>query len=364
MMKAYTAGKIFTGTGWLSDKAVIVVNDRVHDIVPLSGAGPIVQSFGPDSILAPAFIDVQIYGANKKLLAVHPTEEALSDLASHCMEGGTVLFQPTLATNSIEIFYKCIDSVRAYRAKGGKGVWGLHLEGPWINPVKRGAHVASFIHAPGIDEVRDLLEYGKGIITMITLAPEVCSDEVIRMIRSYNIVVSAGHSNCSFEQANKGFANGITAVTHLYNAMSPLQHREPGLVGACFMHDSVKASIIADGHHVRFEAIAIAKQLMGERLFAITDAVTETNEGPYPHQLEGDKYTSGGTLSGSAISMHRTMQNLVQQAGIPVEEALRMCSLYPAQVLGCDDSNGKIAPGAMAQFVVLTKQLALVDVIT
>src|SRR5437868_7320124 len=127
--------------------------------------------------------------------------------------------------------------------------------------------------------------YGKGVIKMITLAPEVCSDEVIDCILSHNVIISAGHSNATYPQAMRCFEKGITAVTHLYNAMSGLHHREPGLVGAGFDAMTVMASIIPDGHHASFAAIRIAKKIMGERLFAITDAVTETSEGYYEHQL-------------------------------------------------------------------------------
>jgi N-acetylglucosamine-6-phosphate deacetylase len=146
--------------------------------------------------------------------------------------------------------------------------------------------------------------------------------------------------------------------------MSPLQHRQPGLVGAAFNHSKAMASIIPDGYHVDFAAIAIAKKIMGNRLLVITDAVSETNEGPYQHQLAGDKYECNGVLSGSALSMHKAFKNLVKHVGIEIEEALRMCSLYPAQVLGCDGEYGKIVPQAAGQFLVLDKQLEIAEVIT
>jgi N-acetylglucosamine-6-phosphate deacetylase len=277
---------------------------------------------------------------------------------------GTCLFQPTLATNTIEVFKKAIDAVRAYWNGGGRGVYGLHLEGPWINPLKRGAHIESLIHSPKLEEVKDLLKYGRDVIKTITLAPEVCSPEIIELIVSHEVIISAGHSNATCSEATQAFENGIATVTHLHNAMSSLHHREPGLVGAAWLHGEITASIIPDGHHVDFLVIAIAKKLMAERLFAITDAVTETTEGPYQHYLVGDKYECNGTLSGSAISMHEAFYRLVTKVGIEVEEALRMCSLYPARVMKVEHLYGKIAPGFAAQFVVLNKQLKLVEVIT
>ncbi len=187
---------------------------------------------------------------------------------------------------------------------------------------------------------------------MITLAPEVCSREVIELIKSYGIIISAGHSGATYEQAMQSFDEGlITTVTHLYNAMSPLQHRAPGLVGAVFNHPTIMSSIIPDGYHVDFAAIKIAKKMMGERLFVITDAVTETNEGFYPHQMAGDKYESNNILSGSALTMKKAVQNLVEFCDIALDEALRMCSLYPAQVLGLDNELGKIEVGYKADFI-------------
>jgi N-acetylglucosamine-6-phosphate deacetylase len=234
---------------------------------------------------------------------------------------------------------------------------GFHIEGPWINPAKRGAHIESLIHSPSLQQVQELLSYGKGVIKMITLAPEVCSKEVIDLILSHNIILSAGHSNATYKEAMNGFANGINTVTHLYNAMSPLQHRQPGLVGAAFDHTHVMASIIPDGHHVDYAAIRIAKQIMGKRLFVITDAVTETDKGYYPHKPAGDKYESGGILSGSALTMNKAVKNLVDHCRIELDEALRMCSQYPAKVLGMENGLGKIENGYKANMVVMNEKM-------
>ncbi|MBO9684120.1 MAG: N-acetylglucosamine-6-phosphate deacetylase, partial [Flavisolibacter sp.] len=340
-MQIISAHKIFTGHEWLNDHAIVIRNDKIEAVVPRpdTGSSNNVKHF-EDGVIVPAFIDIQVYGAAKKLLAIYPEAATLQLMYEEFVRQGTCLFLPTLATNTIDVFKKGIHAVHEYWKQKGRGVFGLHLEGPWLNEVKKGAHVKEWIHSPTIEEVKDLLEYGKDVIKMITIAPEVCSDEVIELILSHNIILSAGHSNATYEEAINGFNKGISAVTHLYNAMSSLQHRQPGLVGASFNHSKVKASIIPDGYHVDYAAISIAKKIMGERLFVITDAVAETNTGPYQHQLAGDKYECNGVLSGSALSMHKACKNLVQHAGINVEEALRMCSLYPAQVLGCDDQYG------------------------
>ncbi len=144
--------------------------------------------------------------------------------------------------------------------------------------------------------------------------------------------------------------------------MSPLQHRAPGIVGAVMNHSNVLSSIVPDGYHVDFAAISIAKKVMKDRLFFITDAVTETAEGSYPHQLEGDKYVSNGILSGSALTMAKSVKNCVEKAGIELSEALRMASLYPARVVKLDKELGKIAKGYKAEFVLMDDNLEVIEV--
>jgi N-acetylglucosamine-6-phosphate deacetylase len=357
----YLAARLFTGKEWLQDQVVTIERGVISQIVPATEKpGPYTAQF---PILAPGLIDIQIYGAQDQLLAEYPTAEAIGLLYQSVLEGGATSFQPTVATNSYEVFHACIDAVRHYWQQGGKGCIGLHLEGPWINPVKRGAHVASFIHTPTQQEVATLLEYGKNVITMITLAPEYCEPKIIRQIQDAGVVVSAGHSNATYTEGMQAFNQGITTATHLYNAMSALQHREPGLVGAIFDHDKVMCSVIPDGYHVDYAAIRIAKHIMGNRLFAITDAVTNTVSGPYPHTLAVDRYESNGTLSGSALNMLTCVNNLVHKAGIALDESLRMCSLYPAQVMGLSHRKGRIQTGYDAELVAFHENLELITVI-
>jgi N-acetylglucosamine-6-phosphate deacetylase len=364
MPSAYLADRIFTGDEWLQQHAVLVENGNIESLIPSSSvpADIIVKAF-PECLIAPAFIDLQLYGAYGKLLSVYPEPASLTGLKEYCEKGGAAFCMPTVATNTSAVFFSAIDAIKQYWDNGGDGILGLHLEGPWINPAKRGAHIESLIHSPAPGEVKELLDYGKGVIKIITLAPEICSKEVIDLILSRDIIISAGHSNASYKEANAGFANGITSVTHLYNAMSSLQHREPGLVGATMDHATAMSSIIPDGHHVDFAAIRIAKQVMKERLFIITDAVTETPEGYYQHYMAGDKYEAGGILSGSALTMDKAMKNLVEHAGIETGEAIRMCSLYPARVIHEEHRLGRIKRGYAAKMVVLDKDLTAVSVL-
>ena len=357
---SFIADKIFTGDDWLSNAAVTVADSTiiyVGDPSKIPGGTDTRKIRGN---LVPAFIDLQIYGAYNKLFAVLPEPATLIEIKKYSAAGGAAFCLPTLATNTRDVFFKGIDAIRNYWRQGGTGILGLHLEGPWINALKRGAHVEALIHPPSVAEVKELIEYGDGVIRMITLAPEVCEQNIIEYIKARNIVISAGHSNANFQQSIEGFNNGITTVTHLYNAMSGLHHREPGLVGACFDHPSVNASIIADGHHVDYKVISIAKKLMNERLFLITDAVTETNTGHYQHKFSGDKYEAAGTLSGSSLTMMRAVENMVQYCGIEESEALRMASLYPARVLGIDNL-GKIEPGYGAAIAVINDGICLLD---
>ena len=360
-MQFYSAEKIFTGNRWLEKHVIVVEDNRIKEITPASSANKPIQHFA-NAFIAPAFIDLQIYGAGEKLFAVYPEKDALEKLAAYCRSGGAAYCMPTVATHPYETFYKCIDAIRDYWKDGGTGMLGLHIEGPWISAAKRGAHVEACIHAPTIKQVKDLLEYGKGIIKIITLAPEVCSQEIIDTILSYGVIISAGHSNASYEQATHAFDNGITTATHLYNAMSPLQHRSPGVVGAILDHPYVMSSIIPDGHHVDYAALRIAKQVMKERLFVITDAVTTTTAGHYPHQPAGDKYESSNILSGSALTMAKAVKNLVQHCGIELGEALRMCSLYPARAMNIQNEYGMIQPGAVAAMVVMNDQLEVLTI--
>jgi len=351
----YTAANIFTGCEWLTNQCITVADGKIQAISPATSA---IEA----NTIVPAFIDLQLYGAYDSLLAVEPTAATVQKIYDYAKSGGAAFCLPTVATNHPEIMYASIDAVKQYLQAGGKGVWGLHLEGPWINPVKRGAHILECIHPPTVAEVESLLNYGKGVIKMITLAPEQCSQDVIDCIKRYGIIISAGHSNATFNQAYEAFDHGVTAVTHLYNAMSGLQHRSPGLVGAAFEHPTVMASIIPDGHHVDFAAINIAKKIMGERLFIITDAVTTTTSGAYQHQLDGDKFVANGTLSGSALTMIKAVQLMVQHTDTDLAEACRMASLYPAKLIGMQQ-YGKIEIGLPACFTLLDEGMNVVAVV-
>jgi N-acetylglucosamine-6-phosphate deacetylase len=309
--------------------------------------------------LIPGFIDLQVYGGNGKLFSDDPSIAALQSLYDHSLAGGATAVLPTIATNSPEIIFKTIAAIKAYQQQKLPGILGLHLEGPFINPIKRGAHLEQYIVKPTLEFAKQIIDAAEGVVKIITLAPECCDDKVIAHFIKESIQLSAGHSNATFEEATDAFKKGIKLATHLFNAMSPLNHREPGLPGAVFLNDEVYSSFVPDGYHVSFNTMKIAKKLMGNRLFIITDAVTNTN-GIYPHQLYNDRYVlPDGTLSGSALTMLKGVANCIEKVGIAPEEAFRMASLYPAKAIGIDKERGKIKEGYIADYLRLSDKLEL-----
>lgn len=352
--------RIFTGSEWLSDAHVCIEDDHIANI---SMQMPDDLSEHYDCrrrMLVPAFIDAQIYGGGSRLFAQYPEPESLALLAADNRHGGTAQCLVTIPTLPMDAIMKCLDALNAYMDEGGDGILGLHLEGPFIHPEKRGAHTLADIRTPTADDVKRILERAHGHLKMITLAPEQCSDEVLRLLSDAGVVISAGHSNASFEQAKEFAGRGVQTVTHLFNAMSPIHHRAPGLPTAVFESPTLMASIIPDGIHVHYSLLRMAKQLVGDRLFYITDAVTPTGEGPYQHVLNRDHYAlPNGTLSGSSLTMLQAVVNGITHAGIPPEESLRMASLYPARLLGMDADYGSIEVGKKASLVLLNEQWQL-----
>jgi N-acetylglucosamine-6-phosphate deacetylase len=359
MKTSFHNGRIFTGTEFLRHAIVEVDGDTITAVgAQQTSATDAIDLQG--GLLAPAFINIQIYGGNDQLFGEHPSVDALKATVEYSLSGGATHILPTVATNSQQVVNAAIQAVREYWQQGLPGVIGLHLEGPFINAAKRGAHIAEFIKKPSLKDAEELIRPGIGVIKMMTLAPEVCSPEVISYLQQQNIIISAGHTDATFEQATTAFSNNIHLATHLFNAMSPLQHRAPGTVGAILNSSHVHASIIADGHHVDYPAIAIAKKIMGERLFLITDAVAKNTSGVYQHQLQGDKYVvQDGTLSGSALTMLKAVRNCMDHVNISLEEALKMASLYPARVLKLEHQLGSIAKDYKAELIWLDEQLQL-----
>lgn len=335
--KRFHVKSVFTGSEWISNQEVVLSGNR------LLYQGPIQHECPTIDLLIPSFIDLQVYGAAGRLFSAFPSYQTLGLMSQEFAKSGTHYFLPTIATNDYATIQSGIVAVKEYWENGGMGCLGLHLEGPWINTEKRGAHDDRFIKAPTRADVQQLLLEGEGVIKMITLAPEICDKEVLDCLVASGVILSAGHSMATYEQGIQAFSMGVSLVTHLFNAMSPLQHRSPGLVGAAYLHDSVMASIIPDGYHVDWSVIKLSKQVMNNRLFVITDAVTTCDKGPYRHSLNKDHYVANGVLSGSALTMLGAFNNLITKVGLTVEEAVLLCVTNPARAFKMEDQLGSFS---------------------
>jgi len=301
--------------------------------------------------VAPGLIDLQIYGSGGKLFAGTPVVEALIQMEDDLLSQGTTGFFATIGTNTDAIVEQGIAAAKQYRDSCKGNFLGLHLEGPFLNPIKRGAHPEKFIKKATLALVQSWIEQADGVIKMMTIAPELQDDDVVNYLNDHGVILSSGHSNATYLQGKTFLNNPVKAVTHLFNAMPQMHHREPGYIPAIF-EERPYTSIVADGIHVDFAMVRLAKRELGDKLFLITDAVTSTTEGAYQHQLKTDRYVMpDGTLSGSCLTMLKAVQNCVEQVGIGLAEAVNMASLYPAQLASLT-KKGKIAAGFDAGLIV------------
>jgi N-acetylglucosamine-6-phosphate deacetylase len=254
--------------------------------------------------------------------------------------------------------WKAID---AYSAYSGPGLVGLHLEGPFFNPVKKGAHNEAFVQKPSLAFLEELIERTAGVPTYLTIAPEMFSSEELTLLLDSEIMCSLGHSDATYSQAMNAIKKGVYRITHLFNAMSQWQSRQLGLVGASFDSDAW-TSIIADGLHCDFKSLELAYRLKKGRLFLITDAVTNDVSGPYSFLAKDGRFTNeAGVLSGSSLTMIEAIQNCFLKASIPLEEAIRMATVYPAEVANLTEL-GSIEVGKRACFVELNPALEVLQV--
>ncbi|WP_158796497.1 N-acetylglucosamine-6-phosphate deacetylase [Pedobacter sp. L105] len=358
-MIAITNCKFFRGTQLDTGSSILIADGLIRELItgPVPSGYEIIDAKG--CYVSPGFIDLQLYGSGGNLFSAYPVAETLEQMDADLISKGTIGFLACVATNTMDIVYEAIAAAKAYRPNA-KGFLGLHLEGPYLNPKRLGAHPEKYVHKATLDEVKRIVEEADGVVKMMTIAHELQDDEVINYLLDQGIVLSLGHSDANFEQANQAFSAGFTTTTHLFNAMPSIHHRNPNLPAAVFNHPLAMASIIADGSHVDFEIVKMSYTLMKERLFLITDAVTACNIGPYEHRLEGGRYVTGeGTISGSNITLNDAVKNCVQFCGIPLYDALNMASLYPARVLHLEDRLGALEAGKAATLLLLSDDLAL-----
>ena len=327
MESEYHVKKFYTGSRIIENVCVNTIDNKIDDWNK--------ESFDTNKsfeYMIPSFIDLQIYGAKNSLLMVEPKEETIKKIYDHNIESGTFFFQPTIASESKGTILKSIDAVKNYISNGGKGCLGLHIEGPWINPDKKGAHSLKYINPPIEKDVKEIIERAEGTISMITLAPEVIEEKIIELILDNDIVISIGHSELSYKNTIEYINKGVNVATHLFNAMPSIHHRDKNLTLAILENDKIFSSIICDGFHVDFSMIRLAHKLKRNSLFCITDGVTESNDEQYSHKFNGKFYENNGILSGSSVTMHESFKNLINKVGLSFNEALEMCCVTPSKV--------------------------------
>ena len=310
--------------------------------------------------LAPGFLDLQVNGGARLNFTENGTLDAVADIDQACAATGTGYTLPTLISAPLENILRGIEAVRAYRERlPGSGVLGMHLEGPFLNPIRCGAHPHNFIRNPTDAELDEIIRHGEGVVRLMTIAPELFTDAQLDKLLDAGITLSVGHSNASYEAAIHAFGRGIHLVTHLYNAMSPFLARHPGLIGAIFDSPEVATPLILDGFHSHYSAARMAYKIKKDKLFLVSDALFAGNTqqhyvwGEFNAHLQDDKYlTDDGALAGSTISLGDAVRNAVYQIGIPLPEAIQMVTERPAAEIGMEHQIGHIRHGYPAVFTV------------
>ncbi len=373
-MYALTHGRIYTGHEILDDHAIVIANGLIERVCPLAELPPEIEQRSLNgAVISPGFIDVQLNGCGG--VQFNDTAEAVSVETLEIMQkanekSGCTSYLPTLITSSDDLMKQGIRVMREYLAKHPNQALGLHLEGPWLNMVKKGTHNPNYVRKPDAELV-DYMCANADVITKVTLAPEMTGTDVISKLAAAGIVVSAGHSNATLKEAKAGFRAGITFATHLYNAMPYITGREPGLVGAILDEPDVFCGIIADGLHVDYTNIRNAKRLKIDKLCLVTDATAPAGAnieqfifaGKTIYYRNGLCVDENGTLSGSSLTMIEGVRNLVEHCGIALEEVLRMATLYPARAIGVDKQLGGIAPGMVANLTAFTHDYKIIKTI-
>jgi len=366
-MKAFLNAQVVTQRGIESGLSVLVDQGRIVDLVSDSAARARgAQRCDLDgALLAPGFIDCQVNGGGGVLFNDAPTVETIARIGAAHARFGTTGFLPTLISDDAAVMRAAIDAVDAAIETGVPGVLGIHLEGPWLSPDRRGIHDAAKFVAPGSNDIAlaASLRHGK---TLVTLAPERVGEAAIRALADAGVIVAAGHSAADYACTRRALDAGLRGFTHLFNAMTPLGSREPGVVGAALDDPSSWCGLIVDGQHLHPATlrIALAAKASG-KLFLVTDAMPPVGSSRDTFTLNGETITcrdgrcvnANGTLAGSALDMAAAVRHTIAQAGIERAEALRMASTWPADFLRLHATHGRIAPGCRADFVVLDDAL-------
>jgi N-acetylglucosamine-6-phosphate deacetylase len=367
---ALVNGRVMTERGLVEGLAVRLHGERIAAIGPRTeaAAGALIRDL-EGALLLPGFIDTQVNGGDGVLFNEFPTAEAIARIGAAHRRFGTTGFLPTLISDDLATVRAGIEAAREAIAAGAPGVLGLHIEGPYLNVTRRGIHQASKLRRTDESSVTLLSSLGAGR-TLVTLAPEVTSLEMIERLVRAGVVVSAGHTDASYAAVRAALDRGLTGFTHLFNAMSPLTSREPGAVGAALEDSRAWCSVIVDGVHVDPVVLKLALRLRPhDRFNLITDAMPCVGSDQTSFELQGKTiavrdgacFDETGTLAGSALDMASAVRNAVRLLGLDLADAARMASRNPAEFLGLDHELGRIARGYYADLTLLDDELRVLD---
>lgn len=370
---AITGGRIIYPDRIGPCETVISEAGRITALLPAD------ESFPEDSqildatnlFIAPGFIDIHTHGCAGADF-MDGTPEALERISMTKAAEGVTSFLATTITAQGEAIRKALATLQEYPTPPGAKPLGIHLEGPYIDPARAGAQPLSAIRLPSATEFEDL--FASGLIRVISLAPELPgASELIRAGRERGIVLSIGHSSATYEQALAAADAGVTSATHLFNALPPLHHRQPGAVGAVLDDQRFYAEIIADGVHLHPAIIRLVARLKGpERLILITDAIRAAGLPDGDYDLGGESVivqdgvarTVSGSLAGSTLSLDQALRNTLTFTDLSLPEVIRMISLTPATLLGIEDQTGSIAVGKDSDLTLLDSSLSVMKTIS
>jgi len=366
---ALTHADVFDGTDWHRDTTLLIRDGKIAsigDAIPEEAL--CIDAEG--ALIVPGFIDLQVNGGGGVMLNDDQSAEGIAQICAAHARFGTTGLLPTLITDTPEITAAAIAAGKDAKAKAIPGFLGLHLEGPHLSVARKGTHHPALIRPMQQQDLERLLALeGAFDGLMITVAPENTTEDQVRQLAQAGFIVSLGHTNTAYETAQAYAAAGARTATHLFNAMSPLENRTPGLVGAALNLGSLSCGIIADGFHVHPASMSIAlraKQGPG-RIFIVSDAMSTigtdltglTLNGRQIFRKDGRLTLADGTLAGADIDMLSSVRFIHETIGLPFEEALRMASLYPAEAIRIADRKGQLKRGFDADFVMLTPAHAM-----
>jgi N-acetylglucosamine-6-phosphate deacetylase len=367
MRAALVNGRLLTDEGLVSGPTLLLSGARIEALVdpkdPRCADAAVVDLEG--QLLLPGFIDVQVNGGGGVLFNDDPSPESIRAIGAAHRRFGTTGFLPTLISDDLDTIGRAIAAVQSALDAGMPGVLGIHIEGPFLNRARRGVHDSKHLRLLDSSLVSLLTRLRAGR-TVLTLAPEMTTPEMIAKLAAGGLLISAGHSDASYAETTAAIAHGLRGFTHLFNARARLEPRDPGIVGAALYDENTWCGIIVDGHHVDPIMLKLALRCKRhDRFMLVTDGMpavgsdetTFVLQGRTIRVVDGICRDENGTLAGTALDMAAAVRNAVSLLDLDIAEAARMASEYPAEFLGLGDELGRIAPGYRANLVLLDDDL-------